>query len=200
MKDFWEQRYSEDGLAYGDQPNEFLVSQTSRLTPGKCALVVGDGEGRNGVWLARHGLNVTTVDYARAGVERARALAKENDVSLNAIHADLNHWDWPENSFDYVVSIFLHFPSEIRPSMHEKMLAALKPGGEIIMEAFNKEQLAYPSGGPPVEDALFSADILRSDFADAEIEVLEECVVELNEGKYHVGPGAVVRFIARKSG
>lgn len=198
MKEFWEARYSEEGFAYGEKPNEFLVSQKSLLTPGMKALVVGDGEGRNGVWLARQGLEVTTVDYAQAGVKRAQSLAAQYNVSLQAICQDLTEWQWPKAEFDAVVSIYLHFPSAIRPKIHAAMLAALRPGGVLILEAFNKDQLNYRSGGPPTSDALFSADLLKQDFSGARIELLEEKIVELNEGKYHVGSGAVVRLILRR--
>lgn len=161
-------------------------------------LVVGDGEGRNGVWLAQQGMQVTTVDYAQAGVERALALANERQVEINAICADLCDWHWPRAEFDALVSVYLHFPSELRPKLHQRMLTALKPGGQVILEAFSKSQLDYPSGGPPVADALFSAEILAQDFADADISLCQESIVELDEGKYHVGPGAVVRLLAKR--
>ena len=198
QQEFWQARYSEQGLAYGAEPNEFLQQQLHQLQPGMKVLVVGDGEGRNGVWLAQQGMQVTTVDYARAGVERALALASESKLEINAICADLNDWLWPQAEFDAVVSIYLHFPSELRLLMHQRMLTALKPGGQMILEAFNKDQLDYPSGGPPVADALFSAELLAEDFADAEIAQCQESVVELSEGKYHVGPGAVVRLLATR--
>lgn len=198
MKEFWQARYSEPDLAYGDQVNRFLEAQAGRLRPGMRVLVVGDGEGRNGVWLAQQGMLVTTVDYAPAGIARAEALAAERLVSLETLCADLSEWDWPEAHFDAVISIYLHFPSEIRAQMHRRMLAALKPGGVLIMEAFNKAQLNYDSGGPPVEDMLFSAKLLATDFSAALVETLEEQLVELDEGKYHCGPAAVVRLIAHR--
>jgi len=198
MKDFWQERYSEDGLAYGTQPNEFLQQQVDKLPAGGKVLVPGDGEGRNGVWLAQQGFDVTTIDFAQSGVDRANALAKSRSVTINAICADLSEWDWPQGAFDAVVSIYLHFPSTQRHQFHQKMFNSLKSGGVLLMEAFNKAQLSYPSGGPPVEDALFSAELLQQDFTGAQINMLKESVVDLNEGKYHVGPGAVVRMILLK--
>ncbi|HHJ80767.1 MAG TPA: class I SAM-dependent methyltransferase [Candidatus Tenderia electrophaga] len=195
---FWQARYSQQGAAYGVEPNAFLRRQAGGLRPGSKVLVVGDGEGRNGVWLARQGMQVTTVDYAQAGIDRALALASESRVNINAVCADLSDWPWPQAEFDVVVSIYLHFPSTLRTQMHQCMLAALKPGGQVILEAFNKAQLDYPSGGPPLADALFSADLLAQDFASADIALCQESVVELDEGKYHVGPAAVVRLLARR--
>jgi len=198
-QEFWQTRYSEQGSAYGMEANDFLQQQVHQLQPGMKVLVVGDGEGRNGVWLAQQGMQVTTVDYAQAGVDRALVLASERQVSINAICADLNDWQWPQAEFDAVISIYLHFPSALRAQLHQCMLAALKPGGQLILEAFNKNQLDYPSGGPPAADALFSAELLAQDFAAADIELCQESVVELNEGKYHVGPGAVVRLLATRA-
>lgn len=198
MKDFWEQRYSAEGYAYGTTPNVFLAGQASRLAPGMKALVVGDGEGRNGVWLAEQGLEVTSVDYAEAGLKKAQGLATLRGIALNTVCADLNHWDWPVAEYDVVVSVFLHFASSVRTAMHANMLAALKPGGLLIMEAFTKEQLNYNSGGPPVEDMLFTRDMLAEDFSAAEIVLLEDMITSLDEGPYHSGEGAVVQLIARK--
>lgn len=198
MKDFWEERYSEDGLAYGEDPNVYLTEVIEQVKPKGKVLVVGDGEGRNGVWLANKGFNVTSVDYSEVAVKKIEAFAKKRDVNLQVFCADLNTWDWPKNEYDAVISIYVHFPSESRATIHHKMVEALKPGGKIIMEAFNKMQLDYPSGGPPVIDMLFSEAELKEDFVNANITELYEKVVYLNEGKYHVGDGAIVRLIAEK--
>ena len=198
MKDFWNERYSEDGLAYGTKPNVYLTEVVDQISPGGNVLVIGDGEGRNGVWLAEQGFNVTSVDYSHVAIEKIKSLAESRNVNITAICADLVESDWPPGDFDAVVAIYLHFPSSVRAKMHEEMLTALKPGGKVIIEAFTKDQLKYSSGGPPVEDMLFSADILKADFTAANIIELCEKIVHLNEGKYHVGDGAIVRLIAEK--
>ena len=199
MKDFWEQRYSEKGWAYGIEPNLFLSAQGARFKPGMKALVVGDGEGRNGVWLAQQGLDVWSVDYSAAGLRKARELAIAKGTRLNTECADLTLWHWPIAAFEVVVSIYLHFVPEVRPTMHHAMLQALKPGGLLILEAFSKNQMQYKSGGPPKESMLYSSDELRTDFSEGRIEMLEETVTELNEGKYHVGQGAVLRLVLTKA-
>lgn len=200
MKDFWDTRYSEKGWAYGTEPNVFLTTHAARFKPGMKALVVGDGEGRNGVWLAQQGLDVLSVDYSAAGLRKARELAIAKGTRVKTECADLTQWEWPVAAFDIVVCIYLHFTPDVRPAMHRAMLQALKPGGVLILEVFNKNQLQYKSGGPPVAALLYTSDELRADFAGAQIEVLNETVAELNEGKYHVGPGAIVRLVLTKSG
>ncbi len=198
MKEFWEERYGEEGYAYGTVANEFLMSQQHRFTVGMKCLAVGDGEGRNGVWLAEQGLDVLSLDYSTTGLEKARQLAASRKVKLATECVDLTQWQWPVNEFDLVVAIFIHFSSEQRPQLHRKMLAALKPGGLIIMEAYDKGQLNYKTGGPPVEEMLYSDAILREDFAAGELLHAEHIIVELHEGKYHNGTSSVLRWVVRK--
>lgn len=195
---FWNSRYDEDGFAYGTSPNVFLSSFVESFKANDKVLVIGDGEGRNGVWLAEHGCKVVSVDSSSVGVEKAQKLATEKDVEIEAICADLNDWDWPESEFDFVVIIYVHFPADVRSLLHQKVISALKPGGQLIMESFTPNQLNYSSGGPPVLEMLYTVDMMKSDFKLLEIQQLEECVTELNEGQYHCGEGAVVRLVAKK--
>ena len=86
--------------------------------------------------------------------------------------------------------------------MHARALAALKPGGRIVLEAFTPRQLERQRGGArggPREAALlYEPEDLRADFADAEIGSLQEVDVDLREGGLHVGRSAVVRLTARR--
>lgn len=198
MKDFWQERYSEDDFAYGTEPNAFLHSQSGRIPAGAKALAIADGEGRNGVWLAQQGCEVTTVDYSQAGVEKSLRLAQQRGVSINAICADLGEWDWPEAEFDLVISIFAHFPPPLRKQIHGNILKALKPGGLLILEAYHPRQLEYKTGGPPVAEMMYSVEDLKEDFPAMEILSLEDLVAEVNEGKYHFGAGAVTRLVAKR--
>lgn len=196
--EFWDSRYSEDGFAYGLTPNVFLSSFENSFKTGQKVLVIGDGEGRNGVWLAEQGCEVTSVDSSLIGVEKAQKLAKEKNVEIEAICADLTQWDWPDSEFDFIVIIYVHFPPNVRAALHDKIVSALKPSGQLIMESFTPDQLNYSSGGPPVLEMLYSAEMMKDDFKLLEIQELNECVVELNEGKYHCGDGAVIRLLAIK--
>lgn len=198
MKDFWDTRYSESGYAYGISPNAFMRAQDAYFTPGLSALAVADGEGRNGVWLAERGLQVCAVDQSQVGLDKAQVLAAERGVSLRTECADLLQWDWPQGVYDRVLAIFIHFMPAHRRAMHEAMFAALKPGGVLLLEAFRPEQLDYKTGGPPVVEMLYTAQMLKQDFAGAEILHCEECVDTLDEGGYHRGPAALVRLVLRK--
>ncbi len=197
-REFWDSRFAEKGYAYGTEPNAFLVSQKHLLKPGMQALAVADGEGRNGVWLAQQGLDVLSVDQSAVGLAKARELAAQRGVSIRTEQADLTTWKWPENEFDAVVAIYAHFSPAHRAAMHARMVAALKPGGVLILEAFTPKQLEYKTGGPQDPAMLYTADMLRGDLAGGERLLLEEVITGLNEGPYHRGQAAVVRLVLRK--
>lgn len=199
--DFWDQRYAEPGFAFGEAPNAWLAANRSLFKTGMTALVPGDGEGRNGVFLAELGLRVTTIDASKIGVHKANLLAAERGVTIDAQVADLTTWNWPKASFDVVASIYLHWPSRIRPHMHALMMTALKPGGHIVLEAYTPRQLLHRAagshGGPADPDMLFEPADLRHDFAAMDIRRLEEMQVVLQEGSRHTGTSSVVRMLAR---
>jgi SAM-dependent methyltransferase len=194
----WDERFSQAEPVYGEQPNSYLRAQVPRLVPGAAVLVPGDGYGRNGLWLAKQGFRVHTVDLSLIGVERARKSARDTGLSLTTEQADLSTWAWPQNQFDAVFSIFLHLFPNVRSAIHANMLRALVPGGVCVLEAFTPAQLKFSSGGPKQVDLLYSAEILRQDFADAEILALEEATLSLNEGRMHSGPGAVVHGVFQR--
>ena len=200
----WDERYRGDPYAYGLAANAFLAAQAHRLRPGMKALVPGDGEGRNGVWLATQGLDVDTLDLSAFGVAKARLLAESRGVTVNAVEADALRWDWPKGRYDLVALIFLHLVEPERRALHAKALAALKPGGLLVLEAFRPEQIvrqgAGARGGPRDAALLYSLDALKRDFGEAEIVMMEEAEVALDEGALHVGPSAVVRAIVRPGG
>lgn len=193
----WDARFGAVEPAYGSKPNAFLESQVSRLQPGMKVLLPGDGYGRNGLWLAKQGFQVHTVDLSPVGVERARESARAMGVSLTIEQGDLATWNWPAGEFDGVAAIFLHLPPALRRKVHASMLRALKPGGIVILEAFTPRQLQFSSGGPKQVELLSSPELLREDFAAGEILELEEKQVQLDEGHKHSGPAAVVRGVFR---
>lgn len=201
-REFWDARYGEAEFIYGTAPNAYLASQAKRFAAGQTALVPGDGEGRNSVWLASLGLAVVAVDLSAAGVAKGKRLAEERGVSVDFVCADLTAWQWPVGEFDVVAAIYLHLPCELRPRLHAAMVATLKPGGLLVIEAFTPDQLPlqvqYGSGGPNRVDMLFTAELLRADFAGCEPLELAEARIELAEGAKHSGPSAVVRGVFQR--
>jgi 2-polyprenyl-3-methyl-5-hydroxy-6-metoxy-1,4-benzoquinol methylase len=162
-------------------------------------LAVADGEGRNGVWLARQGLDVTAVDFSPAAVAKARQLAAQCGVTVRHETADLFAWPWGESRFDVIVAIFIQFaaPAE-RHVLHDAMRQALKPGGLLILQGYRPKQLEYKTGGPSSAENLYTAETLREEFAGMEILHLREHDDEICEGEGHCGMSALVDLVARR--
>ncbi|MEN5145797.1 SAM-dependent methyltransferase [Brevundimonas diminuta] len=198
---FWDARYADDAYRFGEAPNAFLARQVERLRPGLKVLSVADGEGRNGVWLAQQGLDVLTFDISPRAVEKAQALAAKRGVVLDAQIGGLDDWAWPEEAMDVVVGVFIQFVGPAaRDRMFARMKAALKPGGLLLLEGYRPEQLVYGTGGPGVEENLYTDAVLRQAFADLQIERIDAYDAELNEGPGHSGVSALIDLIARKPG
>jgi 2-polyprenyl-3-methyl-5-hydroxy-6-metoxy-1,4-benzoquinol methylase len=198
----WDQMYSVTEYRYGTAPNAFLAEQAPKLlTPGARVLVVGDGEGRNGVWLAEQGFAVTTVDASAKGAAKSEALAAERGVTL-----DIRTGLFPQATadcapFDAVVLTFVHVPPPMRPGLHQAAIQALVPGGVVILEGFRPEQrtLNRSSGGPPAVPPMFTEQMLQSDFEALEISSLASLTVTLDEGPGHSGLAEVVRLVGRRN-
>jgi hypothetical protein len=144
------------------------------------------------------------VDVSPVGVAKARGLASEHGVEINAQISDLLEWNWPREEYDIVAAIYIHFFDASRPRMHQAMLDALKPGGLIMIESYRMEQIEfqklYNSGGPRSADMLGSRAKFESDFAGARFLLLEEADAVLNEGPRHSGLAAVIRAVVQKLG
>lgn len=197
MKDFWNSRYAEENFAYGSEPNVFFKENSSKITKGKI-LFPAEGEGRNAVYAAQLGFDVSAFDLSEEGLKKAIQLAENCNTSIDYRIGELDVLNYKEESFDAIVLIYAHVPGNIRKEFHHKLLSLLKPNGIIIFEAFGKEQLKHNSGGPKDSAMLFSEEEIKNEFPNVEFLQLETFEIELNEGKYHIGSANVVRFIAIK--
>jgi len=200
--DFWNERFTEPEPVYGTDPNVFLASQAERFRPNGQVLCLGEGEGRNAVWLASKGMHVTAVDYAEAAVERTRKLAQSRNVEVATVCADLSVYEMPAATYDGIVSIFVHLPEQLRQAVHRRALTSLRPEGAFVAEYFSREQLAFGTGGPKNPAVLYTVDGLRSDFESktSRIDLLEQVEVELQEGRYHQGRASVIRVVVSRVG
>ncbi len=195
---FWDQRFSEPGYKYGLRPNAFLQEQVSRLSPASRILVPGDGEGRNGVWLAEQGHVVTSVDYSEVGLRKARELAESRGVALATECIDLTDWAPVANSLDAVVLIYTHLPAAIRQKAHRALAQGLRAGGWLILEAFHPQQLSHASGGPKDIDMLYTPEQLNADFDGLLTPVLAwHGETLLDEGPGHQGKAHVTRWMGQ---
>lgn len=194
----WNQRFSSAEYVYGFEPNDFLREQYSAFPKGGRVLCVGDGEGRNGVFLAQQGLAVTSVDYAEAGLEKAQRLAKERGAALETVHADLATLAIEEGAYAGIVSIFCHLPPSIRRAVHQKLARSLAPGGRLVLEAYRHEQLRFGTGGPKDLALLYRLEDLREDFEGLHFLIARNVEREVVEGKLHTGLAATVQIVASR--
>lgn len=197
---FWDTHYTAHGHKYGTKPNRFLAEQAWRLPPASGVLLPGDGEGRNGVWLATQGHSAHAVDSSQVGLDKATALAAAHGVALRTTLADLDHWTPAPASVDAVVLVYLHLPDAIRARVLQKLAAALRPGGWWLLEAFHPEQLAHRSGGPKDVTMLYTPEQLHTDLGHLLTPVtLWHGHTELDEGPGHQGLAHVTRQVAQRT-
>lgn len=196
MKEKWNNRYSTEEYFFGKEPNEFFKEQIDKLTLGR-ALFIGDGEGRNSVYAAKLGWEVDCIDISEVGKEKARNLAKENNVSINYIVDDALEYNFKTNSYDAVVVIYFHIDEELREKIHQKYLSALKPNGTIILLVYEKDHLSLNSNGPSSLELLYSLDIIVEDFIDLEFDLLKkEKISRIKNGVPQ--EAIVIKFVGRK--
>ena len=117
---------------------------------------------------------------------------------IQTIHSDLNLYQAEPKYWDSIVSIFCHLPEAIRKRLYPALVASLKPGGYLILEAYTPEQLAFKTGGPPTITLLASLNTLKKELKGLEFIHAVEVYREIKEGKGHNGHGAVVQIIARR--
>lgn len=198
----WNDRYSKDEFAYGEQPNNYLKEQLTKLPVGKI-LFPAEGEGRNAVYAAQLGWTVFAFDISSEGKWKAVKLAEKNNVTIEYKVGELETLDFESEQFDAIALIYAHFPANIKSLYHKTFDKYLKNNGTIILESFSKKHIDYVTanekvGGPKDIESLFSIEEIKSDFPNYEIIELVEQEIELNEGLYHNGTGSVIRFIGRK--
>jgi len=195
----WEKRFSVPHYVFGTEPNVFLKSQAAALPKSGTALAIADGEGRNGVWLAEHGLDVLSIDWSPTALAKAQALAKRRGVALRTARIDVVQWQWPEAQFDVVMAIFVQFltPDERRRAF-AGMRNALKSGGLLLIERYRPEQLNYKTGGPSQVENLYTRALLQAEFGDlSELQITEHDSMT-SEGTGHVGMAALIDLVGRK--
>lgn len=193
----WDERYGEEGWAFGTEPNDFLREVAEALPVGD-VLVIGDGEGRNGVYLAQRGHRTVTVDLSPVGVGKALALAAERGVRIDARVADLADFAMGARCWDAIVSIFCHLPPDLRSSVHARAREALRPGGRFVLESYTEANIGRGTGGPQSPDMTPGLDELEREFAGWTLEVHREVERTIVEGRYHSGLSATVQLVAVK--
>ena len=200
-QDFWNQRYEAEGYLFGREPNAFVKSQAHLFEPGRQVLSIADGEGRNGVFVARQGARVTSVDFSAPALEKARRLADDHGVEITFEQGDVFELREPAGAYDIVLAIFIQFAApDQRAILFDNIKRLVKPGGLVVMQGYRPEQIGYGTGGPPHAQNMYTSDLLSTAFADFDIQHLEEHDTHVDEGSGHAGMSALIDMVARRPG
>jgi SAM-dependent methyltransferase len=193
----WDERYRTDELVWKAEPNRFLVEEVAGLAPGR-ALDLACGEGRNALWLAERGWQVTAVDFSAVGLGKAQRLASERELELILVEADVLEWEPPAASFDLVILMYLHLPADARRRVLRAAASALAPGATLLVVGHDSTNLTEGVGGPQDPAVLFGPEDIVGDLDGLEIGRAERVrrLVATDDGEVDA-IDAIVRAVRR---
>lgn len=168
----WDDRYRANELLWGAGPNRAFAEQVAGLVPGR-ALDLGCGEGRNAIWLAAQGWQVTAVDFSPVALERAARLAAEQGVAVDLVCEDMPAWTPPAAAFDLVALVYLHLPSDDLRRMHVRAARAVAPGGTLLLIGHDVRNIEEGHGGPQDPDRLLDPSVVAGQLDGLRIEIAE---------------------------
>ena len=196
-QNFWNERFAEVDLVYGEAPNVWMKTCLDVRSPGRI-LFPAEGQGRNALYAAKKGWQVDAFDFSQVARDRALSGADQQGVSIRYQLHTIQDFEARPEQYDAVGLCYVHLPEAVRRPFYAKLIQSMKPGGEVFLEAFTHTQLAHQSGGPRSEDLLFTRNIIAHEFSELECIYLLELDTILLEGAYHHGPAHVVRFVGLK--
>jgi len=188
----WDQRYESRPCLFGREPSAFLRERIETL-PGGEALVLAMGEGRNALYLAELGYEVTGVDISPVAAERCLALAEDRGLSVSVQVADLADYAPAAGRYDLITNFYY-----LERGLFAKIPSALRPGGVFVLETFSIDHLGLDTEvGPSNPDFLLRPNEALEALSDLRILFYEDVVLQRDdlEGK---GPAALIRLIAKK--
>ena len=161
----WDARYGGDELVWTSTPNQFLVAEVVGLPAGR-AVDLACGEGRNSIWLAEQGWEVTGVDFSPVGLAKAKRFADRWGVEVTWIESAIEDWTPSPDGYDLVAMLYLQLPQAARSAALSAAASAVAPGGTLVVIAHDVDNLTRGFGGPPNPDVLYRV----SDVTDAAVE------------------------------
>jgi SAM-dependent methyltransferase len=190
----WDERYGGRELLWKAEPNEFVAKEASDLPPGR-ALDLAAGEGRNAVWLAERGWEVTAVDFSPVGLDKGRKLAAHRGTQVEWVLADLSEWTPEPGAYDLVVLAYLHAGADLLRRVLARAAAALRPGATLIVIGHDADNLARGHGGPQDPAVLYTVELLTAALPGLEIVRADQVTraMELDDGSTAGAIDALVR-------
>jgi len=164
----WDERYRSSG--WSSDPDEALVALAASLPPGR-ALDLGCGTGRNSLWLAQHGWEVSGVDASAVGLARGVSLANSAGLALQVEQADLVTYVGAPGHYELVVIANIHLAPHERDAFFANAANAVAPGGHLYITGHHVDALGQ--AGPPDVERLFTESMFDGRFRDFTVEILE---------------------------
>ena len=196
QQEFWNGKFSKADYFYGINPNDFLASNIELLKNHQKLLCLGEGEGRNAIFFAKNGFEVSAIDASNLGLEKLQNRAIQEKLDIKTICMDLNFWETDEK-YDVIVASYLHMYKDEREELFKKIEDSLNINAYFIAEFFSTKQLNYNSGGPKDLDLLYSLEDFQNYFNSCKKDIKEEIVI-LDEGIGHQGETCVIRVVIQK--
>ena len=182
----WDERYGGDELVWTSNPNQFLVAGVAGLRAGR-AVDLACGEGRNSIWLAEQGWEVTGVDFSPVGLAKARRFADLRGVEVTWVESAVEGWTPPRDGFDLVAVLYLQLPRPDRSTALSLAASAVAPGGTLLVIAHDLDNLTRGYGGPQSPEVLYSVSDVTGAAVDAGLTVQRADqairVVETEDGR-----------------
>ncbi len=198
MENIWHERFSSEEYFYGEEPNVFIQQQAFRLEPYRKVIAFAEGEGRNAVFLAKRGHEVTAIDNAESGLQKTKKLARKHAVDVHTQKVNLLQDHVPNEEYDAAIMVFGHFPKDGQAMVLNKMKHAIKPEGIMMLEVYSKEQIKYGTGGPPDIEMLYDPKEILA-WCEGHKVIHFFCGEQVRvEGKSHTGLAHVIQLVLRK--
>jgi len=168
----WDRRYAEKELVWSAGPNRFLAAEAADLTPGR-GLDLACGEGRNALWLAERGWQVTAVDFSRVAVEKGRRIAAERGLDVEFVVADLLEYEPALAAYDLTIVFYLQLAAGELATVLARGAAALAPGGTFLLVGHDLRNLTAGHGGPQDASVLYTPEDVVASLGGLEVERAE---------------------------
>jgi SAM-dependent methyltransferase len=200
----WDERYAASGLVWSATPNQFVASELAGLKPGRAADLAA-GEGRNALWLAEQGWEVTAVDFSLTGLDKGRALQERHergrDLHVDWVHGDVLTFESGPVPYDLVVLAYLQLTEDERRTAVRRAFGALREGGTFFLVAHDTTNLTEGTGGPTDASVLYTAEEVLGDLDGERFEVVRaervrRVVPDTDAAHQHTGEGARTAFDA----
>ncbi|KRG11288.1 methyltransferase domain-containing protein [Staphylococcus sp. NAM3COL9] len=193
----WDEKFNSEDYVYGKEANEFVKNTfQSKTTNKEKVLLLAEGEGRNAIYLAQLGYDITTYDMSNVGINKQDKLAEDVGVNIDAKYGDITQPNLaPQSSFDYSINIFGHVPKEGKQGMFNNLVQSLVKHGHSYFEFYSTEQLEYGTGGPKDESMLYDTEEIKTYLRDLPVKIhqLEKHEFYRNEGIKHTGIGSIIQ-------